>query len=737
MNWEIIKKAVDNGIDSLTDEEYAEYSKIKESMSPEEWQPIKKAVDGGIDALSDAEYESYNATKSKIGGVVDEMDAGAQFVDEQGNPIDEKQFKLLNEQMKAQTGDPIDLAEAWASYKGIPLEEAKLYTSALPNRTRAEIMNAGKQGAFEGAVASTADLLGGAGRGVSASIDALTGAEDFLTSLGRTKSSGGFGGTAETAENIARDPLTILGIGTGGLGSNIARGGAGLLGKLEPATRLGRTMQAGTGGLFGGLLDVGYESTRRDVTGEKDLSSMEALGMTALPALLTGGAGTFARDGIDPSQAMGFRTGSQITPVDKSVTMPDILNPRSMAEQTQLVEQIKEASAPKYFTSSEIEELPETTRMLPEIAKNDPLAIQKMNEYLQEIKLSESNKGNAPIYGQKINQYVKQGLDGINAKRSETGANMAGIEKASAQGLTLFPKSKVVESLNQALDGKGINVRLTKEGDQYVLSESGIGSIGDVAIKDALQFVANLPDAITGTAMRDLEKQLNQYLQKASVTRAKPDYTAEESALIDFKSKTREAVMESIEAQLGGNAKKQYTDLRKRYGKLAEAQDEFERRIGRETGDDMYARGLGYLSGSLKNTSDRGARGMLKTIKEETGLDLQKEIALFEGARQIAGLNKGSSGAEAIERGFRNAQGFSPMTTLQEFLLGSPSNTDLINRAMFKAQGLPYERSPLSTMQQGSILLGNIAPSAVSNPEFDREQGVSQATQDFFFGVRK
>lgn len=640
---------------------------------------------------------------------------GAQFVDANGNPIDEKQYKLLTEQMQAQSGDPEELAKAWSSFKGIPLDEAKKVVGAMPNRVRAEIMGKGEVNAIEGGVASTADILSRLGSGAVASIDALTGNEDFLTSLARVRAKDG-SGISGVAENIARDPLSILGFGTASLGNQLARGGSkALLGSAEPITRLGRFLQGGTGASIGGGLDIGFEQTRRGATGEQSLSGGEMAGMTALPFLLTGTAGARSINALDPTQASaGFGKAQEVMPQGRSVEMPTNLNPKTMKEQGQIFNQMVEASTPQGFTPEQIDLLPETTRLIPELAKNDPMAMQKVNEYAQEV--LKSQKDPNVTFGRKINAHLADAVGMLDAKRQQVGADMAGIEKmASANGLTLFPKSKMIDELNKSLQDSPFNLSIVKDGDSYKIKQTDIGNLENpTEIVKLTDFIANLPPAITGESMRNLERQINGLIADRAVSRASQGLTTDERTIVDFKKKIREAVFESIEGQLGEDALKQYKKLRSQYGEIAETKDELERRIGREVDEDYFARGLGFLSGSLKNESDRGARGLLKSIKSITNKDLQKEIAYFEAGKKMAGSEIGTTMRDLLKN--RNASGI--VDRGLDFLTGTPDPKTAIESAIFQAQGGSYARSPMDWLS--SLLVGGSRATnpIVSNPAF-------------------
>lgn len=62
VNYQIVKKAIDGGIDVLTDEEYEQYSSFKSKLPDY----VRTSVKFGIDEISDNDYEQYQSWKDSL-----------------------------------------------------------------------------------------------------------------------------------------------------------------------------------------------------------------------------------------------------------------------------------------------------------------------------------------------------------------------------------------------------------------------------------------------------------------------------------------------------------------------------------------------------------------------------------------------------------------------------------------------------------------------------------------------
>jgi len=267
----IIKKAIANGIDTLTDKEYEIYTSEMAKLPKDQLPIVKKAVGNGIDALTDEEYAIYSKPIS--------------IQPEVTKPI------ATIPQAKERDLSAVEAFFPRTSTEGTSFGQKALGflgdLTSFPGRALGAYATTGEATDVEGAM----PRLYPEGQGQS-----------YLNELGRVNGNTYTAVPSQIGQSIIRDPLLIPSIAYGGqIGSALTKSAPYIGEAITPATKImNQAIQYGKNTLKGVGLGLG-ETGSRDIL---DNFTQGKEGMTQGDYVLGGLVGGLVPTAIKASEAV-------------------------------------------------------------------------------------------------------------------------------------------------------------------------------------------------------------------------------------------------------------------------------------------------------------------------------------------------------------------------------------------------------------------------------------------------
>ena len=646
----IIKKAVDNGLDSLTDEEYATYKTEKAKLSNELQAIIKKAVDSenGIDALEDAEYEIYKGGNIEQGSARDIASNSPTTAIEEGITWEEHQ----QQEKDKKYNETIDLLIS----KGLSRAEAVENLATMPRMTSA--IASGKNPSMMGNVSNfLQDFGSGAGRVIGSGYESLVNGQDFNQSMSDVSGNNG-------VQEFLRSPATPISMSLGGFANPIGKFGVSQFQKLKgffPKNSMSELVGIGAlGGGSMGIADYGLQKGSQALT---NLSSGD-LTKREMPTITEGlqGAGISVLTGGLLGGGANYLLNKPMQQTFKATETPEMVNAtlnrvfpeaKDAGTRSSLSENIirKQSGLPSEFTSS-----PEFSNQLVRQYATKTDDINKINAYNKEI--TESPLGSFSLLERRGSNWLERYIDEVEDLKTRAGRGMGAIEDGKLGKTPVASQTEVMSAWSKLLtDDVGLKPQFSKDGILISLKklDNSIVDEGDPLyskiFKQTETILKDSKNGMSGDALRGLEKRLRLKKETIAETGQTQKY---EQAMGQFQKFTKEKVFEAL--RKNGATKEeleQYQKYRQDFYDWSKQQDDFKSTAGKELelpldfAKDREAiyKNAGVFMNRLVNTLGHGqARNIGDMMKKVLGEDPFADAVHVKLAMEMANLGSQSGG---------------------------------------------------------------------------------------------